>query len=65
MSLSYKVDSGSWTACGSNLGNSTNGTLVRWGTALSAGSHTVYVKASDGSLESSTTSRAFTYAVPT
>lgn len=64
MTLQYKMDSGSWTNCGTNLGNNANGTLVHYGTALSAGSHTLYLRAYDGQAYSGEVSRAFTIVAP-
>lgn len=57
----WRVDSGTWQ---SYSGAEATNTDKQWTTALSTGSHTVYAYSSDGSLTSSTVSRAFTIASP-
>ena len=59
----YKLDSGSWT----NVATSVNsGTSKSWqpSTALSTGSHTLYIRVNDGEANSAQVSRAFTYTSP-
>lgn len=57
----WRVDNGTWQ---SYSGSEATNTDKQWTTALSTGSHTVYAYSSDGSLTSSTVSRAFTVASP-
>ena len=60
----YKIDSGSWADVASSV---TSGTAKDWqcSTALTAGSHTLYVRTYDGTAYSEELSRTFTVATPT
>lgn len=65
MTYQYKIDNGSWTNVATSV---SSGTAKEWraGSAVSAASHTLYVRATDttASLTSTEVSRTFTYAVP-
>lgn len=64
MTYQYKIDSGSWANVATSV---SSGTEKSWraSSAVSAGSHTLHVRAYDGALYSSESSRSFTYAAPT
>jgi len=63
MTYQYKIDSGSWTNVATSVAS---GTEKAWNSsAVTAGSHTLYVRAYDGKAYSSEASRTFTYAAPT
>lgn len=63
--IQWKIDSGSWANMKTGIANNGGSTgLVRYGTALSAGSHTVYFRAYDGKAYGSEVSRTFTVATP-
>lgn len=65
MTYQYKIDSGSWTNVATSV---SSGTAKEWqpGSAVSAASHTLYVRATDTtlSLTSTEVSRSFTYTAP-